>query len=207
MGWRDELEDNLIQLGRVEWDTRIHLCSLQVQDSDVLQTVTVPLHEVRAHPQDWVPAFQYEYDVLVKDTQAVHPVPGESLPPHAELVPGKMVCVRKGGSGVHRARAVICGNMTSPTADPAPGPAGSYASGADGTLIRCAVRRAAHKGWMMSALDVKSAFLQAPRPTAPGAAPVAVVPTKHSTGSRRHQASGHYTGTPCSTSLNGLWRG
>ena len=30
----------------------------------------------------------------------------------------------------------------------------------------------------MSALDVKSAFLQAPRPTAPGAAPVAVVPPK-----------------------------
>ena len=114
----------------------------------------------------------------MKDTQAVQPVPRESLPPHAELVPGKMVCVRKGGSGAHRARAVICGNMTSPTADPAPGPAGSYASRADGTLIRCAVRRAAHEGWMMSALDVKSAFLQAPRPTAPGAAPVAVVPPK-----------------------------
>ena len=25
VGWRDELEDNLIQLGRVEWDTRIHV--------------------------------------------------------------------------------------------------------------------------------------------------------------------------------------
>ena len=30
----------------------------------------------------------------------------------------------------------------------------------------------------MSALDVKSAFLQAPRPTPPGANPVAVVPPK-----------------------------
>ena len=36
---------------------------------------TVPLHEVRAHPQKWVPAFQYEYDVLVKDTGAVEPIP------------------------------------------------------------------------------------------------------------------------------------
>ena len=68
VGWRDELEDNLIQLRRAERDTRIHLCSLQVSEPDVLQTVTVPLHEVRAHPQEWVPAFQYEYDVLVKDT-------------------------------------------------------------------------------------------------------------------------------------------
>ena len=99
VGWRHEPEDNLIQLGRVERDTRIHLCSLQVSESDVLQTVTVPLHEIRAHPQDWVPTFQYEYDVLVKDTEAVEPVARESLPPNIELVPGKMVCVRKGGSG------------------------------------------------------------------------------------------------------------
>ena len=35
VGWRDELEDNLIQLGRVERDTRTHLCSLQVSEPDV----------------------------------------------------------------------------------------------------------------------------------------------------------------------------
>ena len=134
VGWRDELEDNLIQLGRVERDTPIHLCSLQVSEPDVLQTVTVPLHEVRAHPQEWVPAFQYEYGVLVKDTEAVEPMARELLPPDTELVPGKMVCVKKGGTGAHRARAVICGNMASETADPSPGPAGSYASGADGAF-------------------------------------------------------------------------
>ena len=82
----------------------------------------------------------------------------ELLPPDTELVPGKTVCVKKGGTGAHRARAVFCANMASETADPSPGPAGSYASGADGTLIRCAVRQAAHEGWLMSALDVKSAF-------------------------------------------------
>ena len=176
--WRDDLEDNLIRLGRVERDTRVHLCSLQAQEPDILQTITVPLHEVRDHPQDWIPAFQYEYNVLVHDTQAVHPLPREELPEGTELIPGKMVCVRKGGSGQHRARAVICGNMASPTAAPSWGPAGSYASGADGTLIRCAVRQAAHEGWQVSALDVKSAFLQAPRPVAPGANPVAVVPPR-----------------------------
>ena len=176
--WRDDLEDNLIRLGRVERDTRVHLCSLQAQEPDILQTITVPLHEVRDHPQDWIPAFQYEYNVLVHDTQAVHPLPREELPEGTELIPGKMVCVRKGGSGQHRARAVICGNMASPTADPSWGPAGSYASGADGTLIRCAVRQAAHEGWQVSALDVKSAFLQAARPVAPGANPVAVVPPR-----------------------------
>ena len=176
--WRDDLEDNLIMLGRVERDTRVQLCSLQAQEPDILQTITVPLHEVRANPQDWIPAFQYEYNVLVHDTQAVQPMAREALPEGTELIPGKMVCVRKGGSGQHRARAVICGNMASPTADPSWGPAGSYASGADGTLIRCAVRQAAHEGWRLSALDVKSAFLQAPRPVAPGANPVAVVPPR-----------------------------
>ena len=171
-GWKDDLEDNLIKLGRVERDIRVQLCSLQTQETDVLQTITVPLHEVRANPKEWISAFQYEYDVLVKDTEAVEPTSRELLPPGTELVPGKMVCVRKGGTGAHRARAVICGNMASETTDPSPGPAGS------GTLIRCAVRQAAHEGWILSALDVKSAFLQAPRPVAPGANPVVVVPPK-----------------------------
>ena len=173
MTWR------ITWLGRVERDTRVHLCSLQAQEPDILQTITVPLHEVRAHPQDWIPAFQYEYSVLVRDTQAVHPMAREELLEGTELIPGKMVCARQGGSGQHRARAVICGNMASPTADPSWGPAGSYAgAGADGTLIRCAVRQAAHEGWQLSALDVKSAFLQAPRPVAPGANPVAVAPPR-----------------------------
>ena len=67
-------------------------------------------------------------------------------------------------------------DMASPAADPPPenSPGGAYASGADGTLIRAAVRQAAHQGWRVSSLDVKSAFLQEPE----NSRPVAVEPPR-----------------------------
>ena len=165
VGWRDEIEGRLAELARKEQSERVRLAR-QAGDA-VLQTVTVPLSEVRANPEEWKPAFEHEYNVLVGDTSAVRPVPRASLPHNTELVPGKMVCVRKGGTGAKRARAVICGNMATPGADPPPenSPGGAYASGADGTLIRAAIRQAAHQEWRVSSLDVKSAFLQAPRRT------------------------------------------
>ena len=179
VGWRKEIEDRLTELARKEQSERVRLASVQAGDA-VLQTVTVPLSEVRANPEEWKPAFEYEYNVLVRDTSAVRPVPRASLPHNTELVPGKMVCVRKGGTGAKRARAVICGNMATPGADPPPenSPGGAYASGANGTLIRAAIRQAAHQEWRVSSLDVKSAFLQAPRPVPENARPVAVEPPR-----------------------------
>ena len=75
---------------------------------------------------------------------------------------------------------MICGNLASEQADPPPGglPGGSYASGVDGVLIRASLLEASQRRWEITSLDVKSAFLQAPRPHQPGGKPVAVQPPK-----------------------------
>lgn len=67
---------------------------------------------------------------------------------------------RKGGAGAKRSRAVICGNLALEQADPLPqvSPVGPT-HGALG-----------HRCWRpasITSLDVKSAFLQAPRPHQP----------------------------------------
>ena len=72
LGWRDEIEGQLMELSRVAKAQQIRLCALQAQDrqagegEQVLQTMTVPLSEVRENADAWRPLFQYEYDVLVK---------------------------------------------------------------------------------------------------------------------------------------------
>ena len=106
--------------------------------------MTVPLSEVWENADAWRPSFQYEYDVLVRKTVAVVPTKRHLLAPGTELVPEKMVCCKKGGTGAKRSRAVICGNLASEQADPPPGglPGGSYASGADGVLIRASLLEA-----------------------------------------------------------------
>ena len=180
LGWRDEIEGQLMELSRVAKAQQIRLCALQAQGQQggegeqVLQAMTVPLSEVRENADAWRPSFQYEYDVLVKETEAVVPTKRHLLAPGTELVLGKMVCCKKGGTGAKRSRAVICGNLASEQADPPPGglPGGSYASGADGVLIRASLLEASQRRWEITSLDVKSAFLQAPGPHQPGGKPV-----------------------------------
>ena len=108
--------------------------------------------------------------------KAIRPVKRSEIDPEAELVPGKLVCVIKAG-GRYKCRAVICGNLASPEADPMPSSL-LYASGADGVLIRCALRKAAHHQWDVATTDIKTAFLLAPRPVEQGAKTVAVVPPR-----------------------------
>ena len=123
LGWRDEVEGQLVDLAGVDKLHKIRVGAMQAQQQEkeeetVLQTVTVPLSEVRANAQDWIPAFEYEYNLLVKDTGAVVPTQRHLLAPGTELVRGKAVRCKKGGSGLLRARAVICGNLVSPAAPP-----------------------------------------------------------------------------------------
>ena len=56
---------------------------------------------------------------------------------------------------------MVCGNLLNGASDPIPN---SYASGADGTLIRTTIQHSVTKGWGMGILDVRTAFLLAPRP-------------------------------------------
>ena len=76
----------------------------------------------------------------------------------AEIIPGMGVFTRKAGDGRRRARIVCCGNhMESRTGEEV------YASGADATQLRSTLRVASLRDWQCLSLDVKSAFLLAPK--------------------------------------------
>ena len=53
---------------------------------------------------------------------------------------------------------------------------GNYTGGADATLLRCLFRKAAHEAWTLGSIDVKTAFLLAPRQKAKESLLVAVPP-------------------------------
>ena len=122
------------------------------KDGEVLQTTTVSLDEVRKNLQEWIPAMKNEYHSLTEETQAIIPVEeGQLDMSQVELVPGKLVCTVKAGpnGGRKKVRGVVCGNLLNEANDPAP--AGVYASGADGTLTRAAIRYGCYRDgvWML----------------------------------------------------------
>ena len=135
------------------------------ENGEVLQTVVVSLDEVKKDIQSWVPAMLSEYRSLTEETQAIEKVDVNQLDDSAvEYVPGKLVCTVKAGpnGGRKKCRGVICGNLLDSSSDPLPGSA--YASGADGPLIRTVLHHGVQRGWGASTVDIKTAFLLAPRP-------------------------------------------
>lgn len=116
---------------------------------------------------------------MTVETQAIEAVNvGDLDERDIEYVPGKLVCTLKAGpnGGRKKCRGVICGNLLDEAVDPAPW--GSYASGADGLLIRATLKHGVQQGWGITTTDVKTAFLLAPRPKPEGAREVVVVPPK-----------------------------
>ncbi|CAL1144277.1 unnamed protein product [Cladocopium goreaui] len=103
----------------------------------VLQTYTIPLTMVKRDMESWIEPIKAEYNQLVYESQAVKPVKLSELEAHED------------------------GNKTQATPVTA---ADLYAGGADATAIRCMVRKTAMiDGWDMGVLDIKGAFLLAPR--------------------------------------------
>ena len=115
---------------------------------------------------------------LEKTTRAVRPVQVQGYN-EMLVVPSKLVPTVKAPK---RSRIVLCGNLVEDTsvksraqdADPQTekGDCGSrqsgrsfehYASGIDGSSLRCALRKAAQEQWAIGITDVSSAFLLAPR--------------------------------------------
>ena len=81
----------------------------------------------------------------------------------------------KSPHGRLRARVVICGNHLTKVNEESNNSAGEtqpkdsnpfslYAGGADGTTLRCLMKCAAENSWSVGTVDVKTAFLLAPRP-------------------------------------------
>lgn len=168
-------EDNMVTLPglakmRVErFQAEQALRELQVQEDkelheEFLVTRTVGNQEVQSELEMWRPAIQKEWNSLVLESQAVKQITREELRKLAEernqaveLLPAKMVYTRKAGTGLRRARAVCCGNFQTQEEVP------TYAGGADAITVRLALRLGALRGWFVAPLDVKTAFLNAPR--------------------------------------------
>ncbi|CAL1167089.1 unnamed protein product [Cladocopium goreaui] len=142
----------------------------------VLQTYTIPLTMVKRDMESWIEPIKAEYNPLVYESQAVKPVKLSELEAmegyqDMELAPSKLVATVKSPNGKRKARIVICGNLVTKAhedgnktqATPVTA-ADLYAGGADATAIRCMVRKTAMMdGWDMGVLDIKGAFLLAPR--------------------------------------------
>ena len=85
----------------------------------------------------------------------------------AEFAPSKMVHTVKSPFRKKRSRIVICGNLVHPldeSRDKVITPKNElYAGGIDGVAIRSVLRKAAASSWDVATIDVKTAFLLAPR--------------------------------------------
>ena len=127
-----------------------------------------------------------EYLSLTRETEAIEPVDVSSLDENqVEFVPGKLVCtIIKAGpnGGMRKCRAVKCGNMVSEAVDRIPGSdqggMSPYASGADGILTRASLPHGVQRNWGASVVDIKTAFLLAPRPAPEHGREAIVVPPK-----------------------------
>lgn len=79
----------------------------------------------------------------------------------SDLIPSKLVATQK-PSGKLRARIVGCGNLAANHSDH------TSAGGLDTVSVRAMVSEACHRSWDLTTVDVKTAFLQAPRRQTPG---------------------------------------
>ena len=151
-------------------------CSKGQKPPTVLQTYTVPLAMVKADLEAWLEPIKAEYRQLTQESRAVRPVTVKELEAMEgyqtmELAPSKLVTTVKSPNGKHKARIVICGNLVTKAHEDGNRPqtasvpaADLYAGGADATAIRCMVRKTAMmEGWDMGVVDIKGAFLLAPR--------------------------------------------
>eukprot|EP00434_Breviolum_minutum_P018336 symbB.v1.2.016177.t1/scaffold1227.1/size245474/4 len=126
---------------------------------EVLQTRTVPIQEVRQDMAAWYQPFKEEYDTLC--STVIQPMTPEETrktiaeAAQVERIPSKIVPTIK-PPHKKRGRIVACGNYAS-------APEGEVSAGVETICLRTLLRKAAHMQWTISTIDVKKAFLNAPR--------------------------------------------
>ena len=155
------LEEELQQMQR---EHRVK--SLQVnEDGEVLQTQTVSLEDVKKDLEGWIEPFQSEIHNILS-TGAMEVISNEKyqqlLKDHPDLERLPMLAVatikppkkRKG-------RVVVCGNHS--TKQIQPGEPDPSVGGVDTVAIRCLLALAVQRQLQVGTIDVKGAFLNAPR--------------------------------------------
>ena len=155
-------------LQKVQREVRVlegHLKKVNVEEEEVareevLQTRLISVQEVRQNMMEWKEPFQEEYDMLCStvikklDPKALKEV--LSSAEHVERIPSKIVPTIK-PPFKRRGRIVACGNY-------AAAPEGDVSAGGIETIcLRTLLRKTAHNQWSAATIDVKKAFLNAPR--------------------------------------------
>ena len=153
----------LQQVKREVQEIEVHLKKISGDDEtavkeEVLQTRTVSIQEVRQDMSAWVQPFQEEYETLCRTV--VGPMTPEmtkdviAKAKHVERIPSEIVPTIK-PPHKKRGRIVACGNYASV-------PDGEISAG-ETICLRTLMRKSAHMGWSISTIDIKKAFLNAPR--------------------------------------------
>ena len=136
------------------------------ENLEVLQTRTVGLEEVRRNLDEWKPAFEEEINNLSE--RAIERISDEEFrkllngPREVECLPMKAVATLKPPCR-HKGRVVVCGNYAGPRDGDQ---SDNSASGADSACVRSLLNIAMHRGWTAASIDIKAAFLPAPRRSA-----------------------------------------
>ena len=127
---------------------------------EVLQTRVVSPEEVRAHLEDWVPAFQKEVTELtsgpVTRTTRKQVEEWRRQGKEVEVLPMKAIASLKPPAR-RKGRVVVCGNYAGEKA------ADVSVGGICTMALRGVVHASALRRWRIGTIDVKCAFLQAPR--------------------------------------------
>ena len=137
----------------------------QTEAEKILHTKMVSPNEVISDKERWAASIKTELDSLMTEKQALRRVP----PREAEklikekgsklsVVPAKAIFSVKAGSSRRKTRLVVCGNHVERDTE---AEGDTFAGGTDITAIRLQVKVAMERKWTMSALDIKSAFLNA----------------------------------------------
>ena len=155
-------------LQKVQREVRVlegHLKKVNVEEEsaareEVLQTRLVSVQEVRQNMEEWKEPFQEEYDTLCNtvikklDPEALKEVLQSAV--KVERIPSKIVPTIK-PPHKKRGRIVACGNYAAaPETDVSAG-------GIETICLRTLLRKVTQRRWAAATIDVKKAFLNAPR--------------------------------------------
>lgn len=144
------------------------VCKIQMEQNEqqVLQTRSVGMDEVKKDLEAWTPVFAEEVKSLT--AEALEPIDEKQFHEilkgnyDVECLPMKAIATLKPPNR-KKGRVVVCGNFSSEKEGEE---LYNAAGGVDSVTIRTLLNLATHRGWTAATIDVKGAFLQAPRRTA-----------------------------------------
>ena len=162
-------EEEMVEVTREERPKAgLRAMDVVAEEEMFLQTKIVGLEQVRREMELWVPTMKEEVGALLEKT-AIREVREEEVDrweregEAVQRAPGKAVFTRKSGDGRRKCRAVVCGNQIQEEVE---GGADVYASGVEAGTVRALLGKAAAMRWSVGSLDIRTAFLNAPRRSA-----------------------------------------